>query len=334
VVFEHLFPDGLLERKEWTAFFLAIIYSTISIIIARFLFPANSGIVSVIFVSIFLIPYFSTILRREEYQEKREKRKGFLNLLRDNADVIQIYFFIFMGIYLAYMAYSFLAPYFGYEVGVVFREQLSLESVRGGAVFDIGTFTAILLNNWWVLLATFTIALIAGDGAVFFIAWNASAWGTIFGYRAFMAGAHTGESALFMLLIIVLITLPHLILEGGAYILAALSGGIMSDLVDKLDEIRTFVIYFVCAAIFFMLLHKVAGFALGPIGLGVFDLTVALLALYGVGFLLEDSDIHVFQYNYWLFIAAIGVFIIGALVETFVLYNATPLQEVYFAAMS
>jgi uncharacterized membrane protein SpoIIM required for sporulation len=347
VVFEHLFPDELLERKEWTAFFLALIYSILSLFIARLLFPANSGIVSVIFVSIFLIPYFSTILKREELQIAKDKNRRFWHLLKDNQDALETYLYIFLGIYLGYMAFAFFAPHLGFDIGRMFGEQLALESLRGGATFEWGTFSSILLNNWWVLLACFVIALIAGDGAIFFIAWNASTWGTIFGYRAFMASMNTGDSALIFLATIVLFTLPHLLLEGGAYILAAFSGGLMSDLVDKMDEVRKFVVYFISsAAIFFVLIFLLramffpGGMALyGQDSLRVVlfnfaEVVIAMALLFCMQFLLDDAeDSQVFRYNYYLFLGAIGIFIIGALVETFVLYNAMPLQRAYFAAM-
>lgn len=334
MVFEHLFPESLLERKEWSAFVLAVIYSTISIVLARLLFPANSGIVSIVFVSIFLIPYFETILAREERQEKQQRKRSFWLRLQDNSDAIRTYYFLFFGIYLTYMLYAFIAPHLGFNIGSVFREQLSLEGVRGGATFSLSTFFDIFLNNWWVLLAAFLIALIAGDGAIFFIAWNASAWGTIFGYRAFAAGVNTGESALLMLLIVVVITLPHVLLEGGAYILAALAGGVISDeIVEKSEDIQRFVLYFISAVFVYIVIYvMVAMLADGPLR-GIISILFALLALHLMRFVFDDAgDAAIFKYNFYLFLLAIGVFIVGALVETLVLYNATWLQRVYWAA--
>jgi len=335
MVFEHLFPESLLERKEWTAFLLAVIYSTLSIFIARLLFPANSGIVSVVFVSIFLVPYFSTILKREELQERSSKHLSFWRMLRGNADAIRTYFFIFVGIYLTYMLYSFLAPVFGYDVSRVFREQVALEGLRGGVDFSVGTFTSILANNWWVLLACFLVALVAGDGALFFVAWNASAWGTIFGYRAVMAAQVDGYTAIGALLTIIIITLPHFLLEGGAYLLAAISGGVISDELDKMDEVRGFVVYLLAAALVYALLLAFGRMLFSPgIWLEVFIIGLALVTLWTLRFVFDDDDDQlVFHYNYVLFVLAIGIFVLGAIVETFVLYNSNALNGVYYAAM-
>jgi len=336
VVFEHLFPDALLEKKEWSAFVLAVIYSTISIIIARLLFPANSGLVAVVFVSIFLIPYFKKMLKREELQEESDTDKTLFGLFQDNWDIIKIYFLIFFGIYLTFMFYSFLAPFLGYDVSAVFREQLSLEVVRGGAVFSPITFWEIFMNNWWVLLACFLVALVAGDGAIFFIAWNASTWGTIFGYRAVAASSVSGESALFSLLIIVAITLPHVILESFAYITAAIAGGVISDeVVERLDEIRSFVLYFLTAVMVYVIVLLVSSMLLRawPVMHGLVSVVVALVILHVMRYLFSDAwHRRVFTYNFYLFVFAICVFIAGALLETFVLYNATPLLRVYAAA--
>lgn len=342
MVFEHLFPEALLERRAWAAFVLAAVYSTLAIIISRLLFPANSGIVSVVFVSIFLLPYFSTLLKREELQELNEKRPEFWQLLKDNADMIRIYVALFLGIYFTYMVYTFLGPFFGYDVGSVFREQLSLEGIRGGASFSFMTFADIVLNNWWVLLATFLIALVAGDGAVFFIAWNASAWGTIFGYRAIAASAFDGSSALVALIIIVAITLPHLLLEGGAYLLAAIAGGVISDEVDDPVEVRRFVLYFLVLALGYavmymmlrLLLSDRSGALVHPFLLGLLAMALALGGLYCMHYLFTGArDRVVFRYNCYLFALAIGIFIVGAIVETFVLHNSGLLRGVYMAAM-
>jgi uncharacterized membrane protein SpoIIM required for sporulation len=330
VVFERLFPDSMLERKEWVAFCLAIIYSTLSIVIARLLFPANSGIVSIVFLSIFLIPTFNTVLKREERQERKEKDWRFRHLLLDNADAIKVYLYLFFGIYLMYMAYAFIAPSLGFDPGMVFREQLGVEGTRGGATFSTGVFWNILLNNWWVLLACFLIALIAGDGAVFFVAWNASTWGTIFGYRAIESGAL--GSPLAALGVIILVTLPHVLLEGGAYILAALAGGVLSDeIIENGRNVSAFVVYFVCALLGFALYAIVLRLLVeNALWSGVLTIAGALLLLYTMRYIFTDKrERRVFTYNYYLFALAIGIFIVGAIVETFVLGNVRVLLLAY-----
>jgi hypothetical protein len=45
-----------------------------------------------------------------------------------------------------------------------------------------------------------------------------------------------------------------------------------------------------------------------------------------------SRDRAVFRYNYYVLLLAIGVFVLGAIVETFVLYNSDLLNSVYVAA--
>jgi len=334
VVLEHLIPEAVIERKPVLALVLAVVYSTVSILIARILFPANSGIVSVIFLSIFLIPYFSDLLKREERQEEREKSWSIRRLVVDNKETYLTYLFLFVGVYLTYMLYSFGMHKFGLDTGVVFREQLSLESLRGGAAFSSAQFWAIFLNNWWVLLACFLIALVAGDGAVFFIAWNASTWGTIFGYRAVEASLTTGQSALWLLLLVLLITLPHVLLEGTAYIISAIAGGIISDdVVRRSKGIGEFIAALLFGAAFLIVVYFVLRVFLSQTALGICTIIVALWSLHFLQHLFSvKRERLVVRYNVYLFAIAVGIFFVAAIIETLVLLNSSTLRNIYLAA--
>ncbi len=335
MVLEHLFPEDWLERKLRYAFILAVAYSTVAIVVARLLFAANSGIVSVVFTSLLLLPYMGKLLAKEERKELKERSFRLQELWRDNREAVKVYLVLFLGVYLTYTLYSFLLPQFGLDVGSVFREQLALELNLRGAAFSGGTFLSIFLNNWWVLLACF---LIAGDAALFFIAWNASSWGTIFGFRALEAALHGGAfSAWTNLAVILAITLPHVLLEGGAYILAAIAGGVLSDdVVSKRAAMGRFIYWFLAAAIVFVVLHylyKVV-FAALPLVAQLLSIATALLFLHYLAYVFDDRrHREVFAYNYRLFLLAIGLFIVGAIVETLVVGNSTLLQRVYFAAL-
>ncbi len=334
MVLEHLFPEDWLERKHRYAFLLAVVYSTVGIIIARLLFAANSGIVSVIFTSLFLMPYLKKLLIKEERGELKERRFSLRELWLDNRQAIQVYGAIFLGIYVTYTLYTFLLPLLGFQVSSVFREQLAFDAGLRGAAFDTGTFLSIFMNNWWVLLACFLVALIAGDGALFFVAWNASTWGAIFGFRAVMAGS-AAYGPFLNLLLIVLITLPHALLEGGAYILAAIAGGVLSDDVgSKRDSMSRFLLWFFAALVLFVILWFFFNALFSPLLAHLLDIVVVLLLLHLLSFVFEERRHHeVFLYNYRLFLLALLIFILGAIVETLVIGNAAPLQRIYLAAL-
>lgn len=331
MVLEHLFPEDWLERKVRYAFLIAVVYTTVSLVAARMVFAANSGIVSIMFVSLLLLPYMRKLLRHDEVRELKRRSFHVFNVLRDNWEAIKVYGALFIGIYVTYMLYTFLLPQLGVPVDVLFREQLALDSLRGAAT--AGSFTSILLNNWWVLLVCFLMALLTGDGALFFVTWNASTWGAIFGYRAMLAGASDLFSPGFALLAIFLITLPHVLLEGGAYILAAIAGGVLSDALGSRRKIMgLFVVSFLGSLALFFVLAFVAGLLLEG-GVEIVSFAILLLFLFLLSFSFSDpAHKRVFRYNYTLFLYAVAVFLIGVLVELVVLSSSDLLYQIYTAA--
>ena len=277
MVLEHLFPEDWLEKKFLYSFILGAGYSIISIIFAKILFPADPALVAVAFTSLLLLPELYKLFSIEERIEKKEKKFGLKELFKDNKSFVKIYVSIALGIFLVYALGAIFLPSF--QVNQLFREQLEMRGASGGAVFDQPLFWDILINNWWVLLACFLISLMTGDGAIFLITWNASMWGTVFGVTARNAALFSNANPFLYLILILLIVLPHACLEILAYILGAISGGVISKdvLLEKFESKR-------------------------------FN--------------------EVFKYNFWLFIIAIIILIIGALVETGVLCNIDLYQQI------
>ena len=341
MVLEHLFPEDWLEKKVRYAFLLAIIYSTVSIIVARMLFSANSGLVAIVFVSILLIPYLDKLFYKEEIKELHEQG-GFKikTFLQDNWPAIKVYTALFFGIYFTFMIFSFLLPVWGFDTSSVFREQLAIEAnMTGGATsFYTELFEKIFVNNWWVLLACFLLAILVGDGVIFFIAWNASTWGAIFGARALNASLSGGfGDPITNLATIVTITFPHVLLEGGAYILAAIAGSVISEtVVTRSKDMPNFLTYFFIAIMSFILfVIVISTFGFSTMMSTILYILAACFLLRIIGQSFTDPDHKkVFAYNVWLFYVAIGLFFIGVLVETYVLSNSNLLAMVYQAALS
>jgi uncharacterized membrane protein SpoIIM required for sporulation len=228
MVLEHVVPERWLERKAYYAFFLGAAYSIIGILLSKILFSADPALPAVAFTSLLLLPELYTIFSIEERQQSRERTVSLARFWKDNGDLFRVMLFLFLGILLVYSFAAMFLPAFA--VNSLFREQMALRGDFAAAGFAAqqAPFFDILLNNFLVLIAVFIVALLAGDGALFLIVWNASVWGTIFGVTARNAGYVSSGEPLFVFFHILLIVLPHVLLEAAAYILAAMAGSLLS----------------------------------------------------------------------------------------------------------
>ena len=265
MVLEHIFPEDWLEKRTWFAFVLGAGYSLVGILLASMLFPGDPALVAVAFTSLLLLPELYKMFDMEERRERMEKAVTFKALWRDDIDLIKIYIFLFLGILMVYSFSTMLLPSF--ETNTLFREQLEIRLGQGFAgqavagVFGSDLFWSLLSNNFMVMLACFFLALLTGDGAIFLITWNASVWGTIFGFTAKTASMISGQHPFLVFGTVMLIVFPHMMIEAICYFLAAISGSVISKdvLLEKLDsdrfmEVFSFNLYLLLAAVVFLLL--------------------------------------------------------------------------------
>ncbi len=274
MVLEHIFPEDWLERKGIYAFLLGIGYSIVGVLIASILFPGDPALVAVAFTSMLLLPELYKIFSIEERQESLEQRVSMKSLWRDDIEIVRIYIFLFLGIMLIYSIGTILLPEL--QANTIFREQLEIRFGQGfsgnaiagqataGGIFSSGLFYVLLTNNFLVLMACFILALLAGDGAIFLITWNASVWGTIFGLTAKTAATVAGQHPLYFFVLIMLIVFPHMILEAISYFLAAISGSVISKDVlleqfasERFFEVFGFNLYLLLFALLFLLLGAI-----------------------------------------------------------------------------
>jgi hypothetical protein len=268
LVLEHIFPEDWLERKGRYAFLLGIIYSVIGILIASILFPGDPALVAVAFTSLLLLPELYKIFSIEERQESIEQSVSIRNLWKDDIQVVRIYIFLFLGIMLVYSLGTIVMPEL--QANTLFREQLEIRFGQGfagqatagaGGLFSTDLFLGLLSNNFLVLMACFIMALLTGDGAIFLITWNASVWGTIFGLTAKYAGQFSGRHPIIVFGIIMGIVFWHMMIEAISYILAAISGSVISkDVIlekfasDRFFEVFGFNLYLLLFALVFLVL--------------------------------------------------------------------------------
>jgi hypothetical protein len=226
MVLEHIFPHRWLENKAEMAFFMGWGYSIVAIIIASLVFPSDPSLVAIGLTTIMLLPSMRKIITAKKIMIEEERKFSLKKLFGNNKDLVKIYLFMSLGIFLVHSTAAIILPAF--QVNKIFEIQLAAKGISGAAVFPYGLFQVLLLNNFLVLIVCFLISLFTGDGGIFMITWNLSVWGTIFGVTARNAAIVASSDPFIFFLVIMLIVGPHAFLEIFSYILASISGGMIS----------------------------------------------------------------------------------------------------------
>tara|TARA_Y100000034_G_C6887115_1_gene407446 strand:+ start:715 stop:1497 length:783 start_codon:yes stop_codon:yes gene_type:complete len=217
-MFEQNFKIKWVEQKHH-AFFLAFFYTLVGFISARLIFPSSTGLMSVAFTSILLIPSLAMLLKMEENVEIREKKFHLIQLFKDHKEIFKVYIYMFLGIFIAY---SFVTLF--YQDISMFEPQLRVAGLTGYAFADT-YLGGIIINNLIVFAVCFLLSLVYGAGSLLFLTWNASVWGVVFAATAKMS---VGGNAFLKFGTNMLPILPHMITEALAYVFAAIVGGVVS----------------------------------------------------------------------------------------------------------
>ena len=164
---------------------------------------------------------------------------SFKNLWNDYGEIIQVYFYSFIGVFIVYSMVTLITP--THSIGGLFGEQTANISGKAFSVFPITPagaadcsdykvclFEQIVSNNLWVLFVSFAVSLIYGAGSTFIITWNASVWGVAFASFALQRAPLAGSDPFVYFALILLTVLPHTLTEAMTYFTAAIAGGILS----------------------------------------------------------------------------------------------------------
>jgi uncharacterized membrane protein SpoIIM required for sporulation len=223
---ENILKSKWLEKKPHHALIIGIIYSIIAIITAYLIFPKSQGIASIAFLSLLLLPALTKIISIEELQDARSKKFSIKKIFVDHSDVLQVYFMLFLGIFLVYAVFSMRFP--NLLIQGIFDNQLRILGINSGQATGGITFSSIFSNNLKIMFIFLILSIVFGAGSIFFLAWNASVWGVIFGYIA-----TTYNQTLDAFLRIFIKVMPHMFLEAGAYFFAIVAGGLISQAIIR-----------------------------------------------------------------------------------------------------
>jgi uncharacterized membrane protein SpoIIM required for sporulation len=228
MVLEQILNLKSIEKRGINVFLLAVVYTFIGIICARLVFPQSTGLMSVAFASILLIPSLGFMLQAEENVEIREKKFSVRLLFKDHKDIFKIYLALFLGIFFAYSLTALL--WSNEAIRQYFTAQAETAGLLGSASSPYSV-SALITNNLLVLVVCFLLSIIYGSGAVLFLTWNASVWGVVFGFIARQSASLSNQNLLTAFVTTLLPFLPHMITEAVSYISAAIVGGVVSKAV-------------------------------------------------------------------------------------------------------
>lgn len=188
-----MLSERLAERSLASDFFVGAALATAAIFTSYFLFPNFASILSVILISIGIVPLMIKAFGREEHLDELDavKRQGWRFMMHRGPMKFFITFFVAIAVVVG--AWQLLLPK---EVSsLVFMQQhVELEAITsshfslieklhssGDALSREKMLWVIVFNNLKIMLSTFALSLLFGGGAAFILSWNSVVLGVLLG---------------------------------------------------------------------------------------------------------------------------------------------------------
>lgn len=224
-----MLSERLAEKSLASDFFVGAALATAAIFTSYFLFPNFASILSVILISIGIVPLMIKAFGREEHLDELDavkQQRGWRFTMHRGPMKFFIAFFVAIAIVVG--AWQLLLPK---EVSsIVFMQQnAELEAIssshfslieklhNSGDVLSRGKMlSTIVLNNLKIMFATFALALLFGGGAAFILSWNSVLLGVLLGKLV-------GQQGLASMAIFV-----YAIPEFFIYYIMGIAGGVLS----------------------------------------------------------------------------------------------------------
>jgi len=231
MVLESILNPKKAEDNPLEIFLVSFVYSLVAVLFSVSIFPEQSSILSVAFITIIFVPFFQKLFEiEEEKEDQAAEKKTRDNLFSRHRKLVFSFSAFFLGVIIS-MSFLFIF-YPGAQPAFDMQTQTlhSLSAPTGGvtASEDFGRF---FLNNTQVMVLMFVLSLAFGAGAVFILAWNASVI-AIYAGLMIKSLVETGLSTQVAYLYGVPVALGSIALHGipeiGAYFVAGLAGGILS----------------------------------------------------------------------------------------------------------
>ncbi len=207
--------------------------SILGVFTAYIIFPENVGLMGLAFASLIMQPFLAKLLSYEKKQKFREKRFSLRQLFKDHSQTFSTILLLFFGVLLAYsMMYLYsneirVKELFGSQLAPYTDLSGDARSASGCGI-GMDCFTQYVWNNTVVMMVVLLLSIFYGAGAMLFLAWNASVWGTVFAFIAKEASSFSGGAKIAAFSALFIKVFPHTLLEASAYFLAVISGVVIS----------------------------------------------------------------------------------------------------------
>ena len=244
MVIESIVGPISASRRPWMMIFIGILYSSIGLFLANWVFSEYASIVMVFFTVLACAPLMYRAIKVEEkFDLTADDEKS---MLLHHAKALSFMMYLFVGITIGFVFWYLILPSdmatasFSIQTDTINRIN---GYATGPAVSSFSVFSQILFNNLKVMIFCILFSLTYGLGAIFILVWNASVIAAAIGnfIREQMSGYATslGLATIGAYLHVTsfgfLRYAIHGIPEILAYFMAGLAGGIISVAIIRHD---------------------------------------------------------------------------------------------------
>ncbi len=248
MVLESIITPIKAEKKPWDLFFIGLLYSSVAMFLALWIFRDQASLVMVFLTVTATVPLMYNTLKYEEEKDLSIEKES--TLLKEHSKVLSFFMFLFLGFLLAFAIWYVFLP--EKIIEQTFNIQLqTIKSINSkvlghsidSASLASGVLLQIFSNNVKVFLFCVFFSFFYGAGAIFILTWNASvisaAIGTFIRNNLSMYANSIGLTKIagyFGVFSLGLLRYSiHGIPEILAYFIGGLAGGIISVAVIKHD---------------------------------------------------------------------------------------------------
>lgn len=219
-----MLPELILREEKQGSLKLVTLLGLLSGLIgygvAKFIFPGQVDLLTVVFASIPLVYPLTKVFLEDE------------NNGRPHTEEIEFYGSLFLGEFIAFLALGLIRPEDFAMQTAVFSEQMTQLGLTGNAILP-DVFFVVISNNLVLYLSIFAVAATIGSAGAFILTWNASALGIFMahlvaelrGLSEILLGAGKTPSPVAYV--------PHATLEMAGFAVAGICGSLVSAAVYR-----------------------------------------------------------------------------------------------------